>query len=199
MTFIYPAVLTPHKENEGYHVTFPDLVGCEADGPDLQDAVENARAAAYDWVCVELEEDDPDMPEDLYVWQECGTAVAVDLVDSTQRQWAYVRWIRTGEDNADHFTAKLLTLDSSGRFLLASTKAAALREKNAAAAAQSAGAFTVIAEDGTPDEAVEALIRQRADAKKAKNFAEADRIRDELKAQGIEVTDVPNGAKWKRI
>ena len=27
MTFIYPAVLTPHKENEGYHVTFPDLVG----------------------------------------------------------------------------------------------------------------------------------------------------------------------------
>ena len=57
------------------------------------------------------EGDDPDMPEDLYVWQECGTAVAVDLVDSTQRQWAYVRWIRTGEDNADHFTAKLLTLD----------------------------------------------------------------------------------------
>ena len=37
------------------------------------------------------------------------------------------------------------------------------------------------------------------DAKKAKNFAEADRIRDELKAQGIEVTDIPNGAKWKRI
>ena len=64
MTFIYPAVLTPHKEDEGYHVTFPDLVGCEADGPDLQDALENARAAAYDWVCVELEEDDPDMPED---------------------------------------------------------------------------------------------------------------------------------------
>ena len=57
------------------------------------------------------EGDDPDMPEDLYVWQECGTAVAVNLVDSTQRQWAYVRWIRTGEDNADHFTAKLLTLD----------------------------------------------------------------------------------------
>lgn len=44
------------------------------------------------------EGDDPDAPEDLYVWQECGTAVAVDLVDSTQRQWAYVRWIRTGED-----------------------------------------------------------------------------------------------------
>ena len=39
----------------------------------------------------------------------------------------------------------------------------------------------------------------RYEAKKAKNFAEADRIRDELKAQGIEITDVPGGAVWKRI
>ena len=77
-------------------------------------------------------------------------------------------------------------------------KADALREKNAKAAATQSAEFTVIAEDGAPDEAVEALIRQRAGAKKAKNFAEADRIRDELKAQGIELTDIPNGAKWKR-
>ena len=60
-------------------------------------------------------------------------------------------------------------------------------------------AFTVISESGEEDANVEALIRQRQDAKKAKNFAEADRIRDELKARGIEVTDVPGGAKWKRI
>ena len=33
----------------------------------------------------------------------------------------------------------------------------------------------------------------------AKNFAEADRIRDELKAQGIEITDLPGGASWKRV
>ena len=77
-------------------------------------------------------------------------------------------------------------------------KAAALRAKQAAAA-PAAGGFTVISEDGQEDAAVEALIRARADAKKAKNFAEADRIRDELKAQGIEITDVPGGAKWKRI
>ena len=38
----------------------------------------------------------------------------------------------------------------------------------------------------------------RYEAKKAKNFAEADRIRDELKAQGIEITDLPCGASWKR-
>ena len=39
----------------------------------------------------------------------------------------------------------------------------------------------------------------RYEAKKAKNFAEADRIRDELKAMGVEVTDIPNGAKWRRV
>ena len=77
-------------------------------------------------------------------------------------------------------------------------KAAELRTKQAAAA-PAAGGFTVISESGEEDAAVEQLIRARADAKKAKNFAEADRIRDELKAQGIEVTDVPGGAKWKRI
>lgn len=77
-------------------------------------------------------------------------------------------------------------------------KAAELRAKQVAAA-PAAGEFAVISEDGEINAEVEALIRARADAKKAKNFAEADRIRDELKAQGIEITDVPGGAKWKRI
>ena len=76
-------------------------------------------------------------------------------------------------------------------------KAAALRARQAAAPA--AGEFAVISESGETDAAVEQLIRDRAAAKKAKNFAEADRIRDELKVQGIEVTDIPNGAKWKRV
>ena len=63
---------------------------------------------------------------------------------------------------------------------------------------EAAGGFTVVCEDGGQDPQVEALIRARADAKKAKNFAEADRIRDELKAQGVEITDVPGGVRWKR-
>ena len=77
-------------------------------------------------------------------------------------------------------------------------KSIELREKEAAAAkaAPAAGGFTV---QGEGDPAIDALVLQRAEAKKAKNFAEADRIRDELKARGIEVTDVPNGAKWKHI
>ncbi len=78
-------------------------------------------------------------------------------------------------------------------------KADALRAKNAAAAASGGADFTIVAEDGAPDAEVEAMLRARAEAKKAKNFAEADRIRDELKARGIELTDVPNGARWKRV
>ena len=65
--------------------------------------------------------------------------------------------------------------------------------------AVTAGEFTIISESGEADAEVEAKIRARQDAKKAKNFAEADRIRDELKAAGIELTDIPHGAKWKRI
>ena len=62
-----------------------------------------------------------------------------------------------------------------------------------------AGAFTIVSESGEADAEVEAKIRTRQDAKKAKNYAEADRIRDELKAAGVEVTDIPHGAKWRRV
>ncbi len=48
------------------------------------------------------------------------------------------------------------------------------------------------------DEAsIQALILRRADAKKAKNFSEADRIRDELLAQGVVLKDSPTGTTWE--
>ena len=52
---------------------------------------------------------------------------------------------------------------------------------------------------GEGDPAIDALVMARYEAKKAKNFAEADRIRDELKAQGIEIVDMKDGASWKRV
>lgn len=45
---------------------------------------------------------------------------------------------------------------------------------------------------------IEALIEARQIARKEKNWAEADRIRDELKAQGIILEDTPQGVKWHR-
>ena len=49
------------------------------------------------------------------------------------------------------------------------------------------------------DPEIEGLVAQRTKAKQEKNWAEADRIRDELKARGIVVTDTPQGAKWRRV
>ena len=61
---------------------------------------------------------------------------------------------------------------------------------------QTEGGYTVTWEG---DPAIDALVLQRYEAKRAKNFAEADRIRDELKAQGIEIVDTKGGATWKRV
>ena len=55
----------------------------------------------------------------------------------------------------------------------------------------------VSAEESDP--VIDEMIANRAKAKKEKNYAEADRIRDELKAQGIEIIDTPTGTKWRRI
>jgi len=47
-------------------------------------------------------------------------------------------------------------------------------------------------------EDIEAMIQARADARKAKDFAEADRIRDELAGQGIILDDSRAGTTWRR-
>ena len=49
-----------------------------------------------------------------------------------------------------------------------------------------------------PDAGIEALIEERQAARKARNFARADEIRDQLKAMGIELMDTKQGVKWSR-
>jgi cysteinyl-tRNA synthetase len=51
---------------------------------------------------------------------------------------------------------------------------------------------------GLDDAAIEQLIVDRTSAKKERNFAEADRIRDVLKADGIILDDSPQGTSWRR-
>ncbi len=48
------------------------------------------------------------------------------------------------------------------------------------------------------DAEIDTLVAQRTQARKDKNWAEADRIRDELNARGIVLTDTPDGVKWSR-
>lgn len=50
----------------------------------------------------------------------------------------------------------------------------------------------------TLDSDIEALIEARTNARKERNWAEADRIRDELKAMGIVLEDTAQGVKWHR-
>ena len=62
--------------------------------------------------------------------------------------------------------------------------------------------FDVLAPSGTnaqiEDSEVESLIAARSEAKKARNFARADQIREQLLEQGIVIEDTKAGVRWKR-
>ncbi len=58
---------------------------------------------------------------------------------------------------------------------------------------------TEVATDPATKALIEALVARRSEAKKAKNWEEADRIRTELKEMGVALEDSPSGTVWKRI
>ncbi len=57
MRFVYPAIF--RKDAQGYLGFFPDLEQCVVRGESLEEAVDNANAAAAEWIAVELEDDLP--------------------------------------------------------------------------------------------------------------------------------------------
>ena len=94
---------------------------------------------------------------------------------------------------------KLAILHDYDRVLSLNLMEKAAEKRAELAKAQSAkaeGGYTIT---GEGDPAIDAMVLARYEAKKAKNFAEADRIRDELKAMGIEVLDAKDSATWKRV
>ncbi len=54
-------------------------------------------------------------------------------------------------------------------------------------------------DDSLPDEDIEKLINERNEARKSRDFARADSIRDELAKMGIQLEDTREGVRWKRI
>jgi cysteinyl-tRNA synthetase len=48
------------------------------------------------------------------------------------------------------------------------------------------------------DETIESLVAERTAAKKARNFARADQIRNELAEKGVVIEDSKEGVRWKR-
>ena len=61
MKFIYPAVF--RKTDRGtYKAFFPDLAECYGEAETLDEAIEEANEAAYNWISLELDEDDCQLP-----------------------------------------------------------------------------------------------------------------------------------------
>jgi cysteinyl-tRNA synthetase len=56
----------------------------------------------------------------------------------------------------------------------------------------------LLAQQSMSDEAIDALVTERTKAKKQRNFARADQIRNELAEKGIVIEDSKDGVRWKR-
>jgi cysteinyl-tRNA synthetase len=56
----------------------------------------------------------------------------------------------------------------------------------------------LVARQALSDEQVDALVAERTTAKKRRDFARADQIRNELAEKGIVIEDSKDGVRWKR-
>ncbi|HCI74605.1 MAG TPA: HicB family protein [Lachnospiraceae bacterium] len=61
MTFVYPVIMTKRKDGS-WEGEFPDLKMCRCEGSTLFDALEDAREQMYNWIDLELHEEEPVMP-----------------------------------------------------------------------------------------------------------------------------------------
>jgi cysteinyl-tRNA synthetase len=89
--------------------------------------------------------------------------------------------------------------EAANRTGMAEAKASLLAAGNLLGLLQSTPAEWAKGTDGDDNARIDALVDARIAARAAKDWTESDRIRDELKAEGIEIMDGADGASWRRI
>jgi cysteinyl-tRNA synthetase len=105
-----------------------------------------------------------------------------------------------GEENAAEILRVLTTFDGIFAVLVdrdAELTRAALAWAEAEGRSNEADAG-LVARMGLSDEEIDALVAERTQAKKTRNFARADAIRVEMAAKGVVIEDAKDGVRWKR-
>jgi len=105
-----------------------------------------------------------------------------------------------GEENAEEILRVLTTFDGVFAVLIDRdaelSKAALEWAKEEGREGEASAELT--AAMGISDEEIDALVAERTQAKKTRNFARADAIRAELLAKGVVIEDAKDGVRWKR-
>ena len=122
-----------------------------------------------------------------------AVAVMYDFSREANKLRTEGRLSRKGAENVvglfDEFNSLFDVLVSDGRRNIVSEGVADLGRE---------GVDVLLAKDDLVDADVDLLVRARQDARKKKDFATADRIRDALAARNIDIQDTRDGAVWKR-
>ena len=154
------------------------------------DQLNNARSALQRLYGALLDTNQAEIPQDSDYQQRFEQALNDDFNTANAMAVLFdlAREINRAKSEAPH---KVDSLASLLRFL---AKIVGLLEDDPEAFLRTQAGSA----DGLSDDVVEALIQQRLDARSNKDWAEADRIRDELVEAGIAIEDGAGGTRWRR-